>query len=60
MKSVLLSIALIASVASADQPLNFSPNGYWPTGIFNTHCPHQYTMTVEPGHFWIGCWGRRD
>lgn len=61
MKPLMLFLALLSpGIVPADPPLPFSPNGYWPTGIFDTHCPHQYTMVVEPGHFWIGCWGHRE
>lgn len=38
----------------------FSPNGFWPTGIFNPHCPGQYEYVLEPGHVWLGCWGQRS
>jgi hypothetical protein len=60
MKPALIALLLLSTSAQADPPMPFSPNGYWPTGIFNPHCPNQYEYVLEPGHVWLGCWGQRD
>lgn len=36
----------------------FSPNGFWPTGILDPVCPHQYVYRLGSGEFMF-CWGSR-
>lgn len=57
-RKILIVLALLAPGVRAE-PL-YSPNGYWPTGILDPHCPHQYEYVLEPGHVWLGCWGLRN